>query len=500
MVFGKTSGLLIFAMLLWAGSAVGAQSGGSCQAIAVLDELDGRNGGSSQEPISIQFSINGERLPTPNSRVVYVFDGLEGKSTFTARFNYAEKKDLVIKCGDGPLTYLEFNSYERTVKKVSEQRARALVDSQLNLYRTARFFSLEGEENDRLVKGAKKKLPRGRALATIYAGMNYNGKTDTLLAAQPAARVTRPSVTAATERLLAARAAKARSSVSKPAVVATAPASAARPSVKAKAETNRYAVAVIVGNRNYSTHNRDVPNVDYAHNDADQIYRYVIETLGYRDGNVILLKDATQADLVGTFGRDGNAEGKLYDWVRAGKSDVFVYYSGHGAPGLSNGQGYLLPVDSNPNKVELNGFPLKTLYENLSKIPAKSMTIVMDACFSGGSSGGSVVRNASSIALKRVEAKREMPSAAIFTATGLSEVASWDTEQQMGLFTRHFLEGIRGKADDKNFFGNGDGKVTVGELKEYLQEEVTYRARRMYGRNQNPQISGMDGKVLTKVR
>ena len=44
------------------------------------------------------------------------------------------------------------------------------------------------------------------------------------------------------------------------------------------AAENPDGVAVIIGNKNY-TH-PDVPEVSFAHNDADAIKRYVIETLG----------------------------------------------------------------------------------------------------------------------------------------------------------------------------------------------------------------------------
>jgi hypothetical protein len=258
---------------------------------------------------------------------------------------------------------------------------------------------------------------------------------------------------------------------------------------------NRYAIAVIIGNRNYATINQDVPNVDFALNDADAMYRYVTESLGYREGNVILLKDATQADLVSTFGTKGNHKGKLYDWLRPGESEVFVYYSGHGAPGLRDGRGYLLPVDANPMKVELNGYPLDTLYANIGKLPAKDVTMVLDACFSGSSASGSVVRSASSIALKVVKSEVSVPKATVVTAAGLSEVASWDKEAGLGLLTRHFLEGVIGGADGE-FFGNQDGQVTVAELKKFLGEEVTYKARRLYGRDQNPQVRGNKDKVI----
>jgi len=272
----------------------------------------------------------------------------------------------------------------------------------------------------------------------------------------------------------------------------------AKRTTKQNSVKNREAIAVIIGGKNYSKNNSDVPDVDYALNDAEQIYQYVVDVLGYREGNIIYLKDPSQADFTSTFGSPMSPKGKLYDWVRPGKSDVFVYYSGHGAPSLSNGQGYLLPVDADPQRVELTGFPLETLYKNLSQIPARSMTVVVDACFSGSSQSGTVVRNASSISLRQTKATNFLPKGAVLTATGSGEVASWDASAKQGLFTRYFLEGVYGKADGKAF-GNGDGKVTLGELKAYLEDEVTYYARREYGREQHPQVSGASSMTLSDL-
>ena len=256
-----------------------------------------------------------------------------------------------------------------------------------------------------------------------------------------------------------------------------------------KQTLNRHAIAVIIGNRNYKSANKELPNVDYAHNDANAIHQFVTQALGYREGNIILIKDATQADLSSTFGTKDNPKGRLHDWIRPGKSDVFVFYSGHGAPGLNSGEGYLLPVNADPAKVELNGYPLKTLYANLETLPSRSATVVLDACFSGGSAGGILLKNTSSIALKIIETKPKQSKLVVLTASGPSQTASWDTDIHHGLFTRHFLEGISGAAD-KNDFGNQDGKITLGELKKYLEEEVAYAARRRYGREQTPKIYG----------
>jgi len=253
---------------------------------------------------------------------------------------------------------------------------------------------------------------------------------------------------------------------------------------------NRHGVAIIVGNKNYRENGAEIPDVDFAHNDAEAMYRYVTQMLGFRKGNVIMLKDATQAQLTSVFGSADNPRGQLYNWVREDKSDVFVYYSGHGAPGLSNGKGYLVPTDANPMTIELNGYPLERLYKNLSKVPGKSLTVVLDACFSGGSQEGSVIQEASSISLKLVEPKQTVNKAAILTASALNQVASWDKKARLGLFTSYFLKGVYGKADGPDF-GNQDGTVTLDELKNFLEDEVNYFARREYFRQQDPQISGI---------
>ena len=103
----------------------------------------------------------------------------------------------------------------------------------------------------------------------------------------------------------------------------------------ALAAENPDGVAVIIGNKSYS--HTDVPEVSFAHNDADAIKRYVIETLGYRERNVIDLRDATVAEITGVFGNALDHEGDLWRLVRDGRSDVVVYYSGHGMLGLTLG-------------------------------------------------------------------------------------------------------------------------------------------------------------------
>ena len=262
----------------------------------------------------------------------------------------------------------------------------------------------------------------------------------------------------------------------------------------AAAAENKDAVAVIIGNKNYSG---SVPNVDFAHNDADAMKRFVIDVLGFREGNIIELLDATQAQMASAFGNESSHEAKLWSWVKQGKSDVVVFYSGHGVPGLRDQRGYLLPVDADPDTPEFNGYPMDLLYANLAKLKARSVTVYLDACFSGESPKGRLTRAASSIGLSHVPEKTNAGITVLTAAQG-DQLASWDEEAKHGLFTRYLLEGLYGAADGADY-GNGDGAVTLAEVRNYLDDEMTYAARRTYLREQQATIRGDEGSVLASL-
>ncbi|MCH7487850.1 MAG: caspase family protein, partial [Proteobacteria bacterium] len=185
-------------------------------------------------------------------------------------------------------------------------------------------------------------------------------------------------------------------------------------------------------------------------------------------------------------GNKENHKGQLYDWVKPKLSRVVVYYAGHGAPGDREGGAYLVPSDADAARIELNGYPLSTLYANLSKLPAESVTVVIEACFSGASQGGSVISNASPVFLK-AKAAAVPANITVIAAGGANQMASWEEDKSHGLFTKYFLKGMSGEADKKPY-GDGDGRVGYGELDAYLKDTLTYYARRYYGRDQTARI------------
>ena len=49
-------------------------------------------------------------------------------------------------------------------------------------------------------------------------------------------------------------------------------------------------------------------------------------------------------------------------------------------------------------------------------------------------------------------------------------------------------------------YGNGDGKVTLGELQTYLDDEMTLQARRRWSRDQKVSVQGKLDSVLATLR
>jgi hypothetical protein len=262
---------------------------------------------------------------------------------------------------------------------------------------------------------------------------------------------------------------------------------------KVRPGSNPYAVAVIIGNKNYG--NR-APAVEFAYNDAEAMKQFVVVTLGLSENNIIDVRDTTRADMEAVFGNDRTHKGKLWQWVRPNKSDVFIYYSGHGVPGLKDGRAYLWPVDGNLNAPEISGYPLELLYRNLGQLEARSVTVFLDACFSGESARGPLLRGASGVRL--VSKHTGEPAFNVIAATGQGQVASWDEETGHGLFTKHLLDALSGAADERPY-GNADGIVTLREINSYLDGEMTYAARRLYGRDQQATVLGQPENAVVTI-
>lgn len=253
-------------------------------------------------------------------------------------------------------------------------------------------------------------------------------------------------------------------------------------------EINRYGIGVVIGNRDYK--NKDIPTVRYAIRDAAMIKKYLIKTFGYRKGNIILITNATKGTLENIFGSASSHKGTLYNYIEPGRSDLFVYYSGHGAPSLETKKGYILPVDGNPDNAGISGYSIDLLYKNLSKLRTRSTIVVTDACFSGAR----LLKNASPVGIVIKNPLVKLKNSFIMNSSTGTQLSSWYPQKGHGLFTYFFLLGLTGRADQSN-----DNQISFKELSAYLQENVTYMVRVLHhGRIQTPtfQIPNSDSVLV----
>lgn len=259
------------------------------------------------------------------------------------------------------------------------------------------------------------------------------------------------------------------------------------------AQQNLTAVAVVIGNKDYRK--ADLPNNKYAHEDALLMRQYLIESLGYREANIILMLNATQADFNTVFGTEAHPQGKLHQLLQGDAKDLFVYYSGHGAPDPSSGMDYFLPIDADPNLLALNAYPLQLFYSNLSKLNFKTATVVTDASFSGQHIGGTAGEELTGIGIQQKQNLLRHPKANVYQSASGNEQSNWYPNMRHSLFTYYFLRGLQGEADQ-----NSDRIIQHAELQEYLELNVPYAARKLHQRNQQPQITGNGERELGVYR
>jgi len=254
---------------------------------------------------------------------------------------------------------------------------------------------------------------------------------------------------------------------------------------------NNDGIAVVIGNRNY----QKTKNVDFAVHDARAVKQYLMKTMGFKEGNIFYIEDATKTDFEVMFGTKDFAEGKLYNAVKPDRSDVFVFYAGHGAPDLRKNTGYFVPVECDPQYIAISGYSSEVFFNNISQIPSKSTTVVMDACFSGAE----LLEGVSPIGIKSKDFDNVQNGVMLSSSAG-TQVSSWYSEKNHGMFTYFFLKAIQ----DGNADYNGDGQLTAREIYQYASDKadgVPYYARRYRSIEQTPTIQGdLQDNVLVTLR
>ena len=252
-------------------------------------------------------------------------------------------------------------------------------------------------------------------------------------------------------------------------------------------------IAVVVGNQDYLG---DLPDNPDGRADADAVMALLVDQLGYKQENIIDLRDATLSDFERVFGSDSNPEGELAKRIdKKDPGDVFIYVASHGMVKEDDAkQAYLLPVDAKLDDLDKTAYPMQELYDHLGKIGARTIMLMLEANFAKNLDE---LINPPNLPELEVEAMPvdPVPGLAVFKASDRDQKTIKDPEYGIGLFTRYMIEGLAGRAD-VGPLGNDDKRIDTVELYVYTADAVRTAARKSFGLEQKPLLSKIDNLVV----
>lgn len=163
--------------------------------------------------------------------------------------------------------------------------------------------------------------------------------------------------------------------------------------------------------------------------------------------------------------------------------DVFIfYYAGHGS--MVDNQFYFIPTETlrlyDASSLHREAIEAATLQEKFSRIKALKQLIIMDACQSGGSV--ELLANRGASEEKAIAQLSRSAGIHVMASAGSEQFAAEFTELGHGLFTYVLIRALQGEADG----APKDGKVTIYELKSFIDDQVPEITRKLKGKPQYP--------------
>jgi hypothetical protein len=131
--------------------------------------------------------------------------------------------------------------------------------------------------------------------------------------------------------------------------------------------------ALLIGNQKYD--DPEISELEEPVNDATEMYNILTKEYNFDPEYVILLKNATKAEIIGTLHQ---FRSKITP-----TDNLLIFYAGHGYWDEGMGVGYWLPKDAAKNN-PVNWIPNTDLTNYIEAIKTKHTLLIADACFSGG--------------------------------------------------------------------------------------------------------------------
>ena len=250
-----------------------------------------------------------------------------------------------------------------------------------------------------------------------------------------------------------------------------------------RAVKNRDALALIVGVEGY----KNTPaQAIYADSDAKMFRDYASEKLGIPENRIeTLINDGAElTDMLLS----------VKEWltrsVKQERTDVYVFFAGHGLASDDGEKMYLLPYDGSPRLLDRTAILRDELFSDIAAANPRSATVFLDTCYSGTTRGTDMLVASRPIAI-RAKHQNIPDGFTVFTAAGGDQTAKPLEEAKHGMFSYFLMKGMEGDADS-----NSDNQITAAELHEYVEQNVVQQS----GGSQVPELQGDAGRVLVRFQ
>jgi len=246
--------------------------------------------------------------------------------------------------------------------------------------------------------------------------------------------------------------------------------------------TERRAMAHILA-VGVNTYRNSRLNLNYARADAAE-FAAVLEERGRRlfretRVEVLLDADATRERILESLDRISR---------EAGPGDVFsFYFAGHGS--VAGGEFFFVTHENvrlyEEQALRRDALSMTVLQDRLEKIQALKQLVVVDACQSGAVAESLSYRGAAEE--KALAQLHHSTGVHVLASAGSEQFAAEFAELGHGVFTYALISGMSGEADGVP----RDGKVTIFEIKGYLDDRVPALTAHHRGEAQYPNTFSM---------
>ena len=235
--------------------------------------------------------------------------------------------------------------------------------------------------------------------------------------------------------------------------------------------------ALVVG----VSHYKNIPRLPYPEKDIELMQEVVTKIMGVKRKNLFLLKNPTKTEVISQIKKVTRLAGSYNN------PKIIFYFSGHGtayAKKGAKGEGYLLPIEADPEDISTTSVSLREI-ENLLARAKGEKVVIIDACFSG--KGKSILLAGKPfIGIKKVAPMIE--NTVIFLSSKETQISTYIKNKGVSTFTYALYEmlGKYGPVLDEN----KNGWLEAKEVAEKLRNFTDNYAIRFANQHQHPVIRG----------